>query len=97
MASKSEKTQQGKRATKDSIADFESDSVETGPVDLDFMGGREDVAMTRSVASRERIRRQMEEDMQSFLSKGGAIQRIAPNVLADPPRKPSTAYGSRPI
>ena len=66
-------------------------------IDLEFMGSREDTATTRTVASRERIRRQMEEDIQAFLGKGGAIQHIAPNVLADPPRKPSTAYGSRPI
>jgi len=66
-------------------------------IDYDFMGSREDYAESRTVACRERIRRQMEEDMKAFLANGGAIRKIAPNVLADPPRKPSTAYGSRPI
>ncbi len=78
---------------------FEIDAEPAGldASDMDFMGSRGDIADSRTVASRERIRRQMEEDLQAFLARGGAIQQIAPNVLADPPRKPSTAYGSRPI
>jgi len=98
MASKSQKVKKEKPAVEDFAEELESiDSPGSEAIDLDFMGSREDTAAARTVASRERIRRQMEEDMQAFLSKGGAIQHIAPNVLGDPPRKPSTSYGSRPI
>lgn len=50
-----------------------------------------------SISSKERIRRQLEEDMQSFLAKGGEVQHVDPNVTADPPKKPVSNYGSRPI
>ena len=98
MASKSRKVNKEVQVAGEFAGELEGeDSLEPEAIDFDFMGSREDTAAARTVASRERIRRQMEEDMQAFLSKGGAVQHIAPNVLADPPRKPSTAYGSRPI
>ncbi len=50
-----------------------------------------------TVSSREHIRRQMEMDIQAFLASGGTIRRIEPHVMADPPRRPVSAYGSRPI
>jgi hypothetical protein len=97
MASKSQKTKKEGPVAGEFAKAQDDDSSALEAIDLDFMGSREDTAAARTVASRERMRRQMEEDMQAFLSKGGAIQHIAPNVLGDPPRKPSTAYGSRPI
>ncbi len=51
----------------------------------------------RSVSSREHIRSQLSADIEAFLSKGGSIQTVDPNITADPPRKPSSSYGSRPI
>lgn len=50
-----------------------------------------------SVSSKERIRRQLEDDMQRFLADGGQVQLVDPNVTADPPKKPVSNYGSRPI
>ena len=35
--------------------------------------------------------------MEEFLARGGAVQEIEPNVVADPPKKPDSKYGSRPI
>jgi len=66
-------------------------------VDLEFIGSRDEVAEQRNVISRRRVRSQMEDDIQAFLAEGGAIQNIDPNVTADPPKKPTSAYGSRPI
>lgn len=51
----------------------------------------------RTVSSREAERRRLEDDMKRFLSGGGKITQVDPNVRMDPPRKPESNYGSRPI
>ena len=51
----------------------------------------------RSLSSRDAERRKLEEDMERFLSGGGQIKQIDKDVRMDPPRKPETSYGSRPI
>lgn len=43
------------------------------------------------------IRAELERQVQEFLQQGGEIQDIAPNIMADPPKKPQSKYGSRPI
>lgn len=50
-----------------------------------------------SEAARRRMREAMAAEVEAFLSRGGCIQQIEDNVMADPPRKPQTSYGSRPI
>lgn len=56
-----------------------------------------DEAETLSVSSKEALRRQLEEEMERFLAKGGKVQEIPPDVTADPPQKPVSNYGSKPI
>jgi hypothetical protein len=51
----------------------------------------------RTVASRQAVRDEMERQVAEFLARGGRIQQVDPNVTADPPRKPDSEYGSRPI
>lgn len=51
----------------------------------------------RSLSSRQRARSQLSAEVDAFLSRGGAIDEVAPEVTADPPRKPQPKYGSRPI
>ena len=51
----------------------------------------------RSISSREAERRRLEEDMKRFLNTGGQITQVDANVRTDPPRKPESNYGSRPI
>ena len=65
-------------------------------IDLEFMGSREE-SPDRSVTSRNRIRDKMRSDIEDFLSHGGRINHIDPHVTADPPRKPTSNYGGRPI
>lgn len=48
-------------------------------------------------ALRDSVRRQLSQDVESYLKKGGQVQQIADNVRADPPKKPSMTYGSAPI
>jgi hypothetical protein len=66
-------------------------------VDMDFVGSRDEQAETRTIESRRRIRTKMDDDIEAFLSQGGKIREIEPHVQADPPTKPRSSYGSRPI
>lgn len=56
-----------------------------------------DTAESLTVSSKEALRRQLEEEMERFLAKGGKVQEIPPDVTADPPKKPESNYGSKPI
>ncbi|MCY1354588.1 Transcriptional regulator SutA [compost metagenome] len=50
-----------------------------------------------SIEAKQKERDALERAMQEFLSRGGKVQEIEPNVVADPPKKPDSKYGSRPI
>ncbi|BFM18620.1 hypothetical protein R50073_48030 [Maricurvus nonylphenolicus] len=50
-----------------------------------------------SISSRDKVRKQLEDEVEAFLAKGGQIDQVAPNVTADPPQKPQNNYCSRPI
>ncbi len=50
-----------------------------------------------TVSAKDHLRRQMEEQMRKFLESGGQIQEVPADVTADPPRRPESAYGSKPI
>ena len=66
-------------------------------LEKEFFGSRDDRAEDRTVTSRAKIRDELSSQIDAFLSGGGAINQIAPNVCADPPKKPTSNYGSRPI
>lgn len=73
--------------------DFDFDSTEPEIVPFQSI----DDGLDRTVSSKDAARRQLEEDMKRFLSTGGQIRSVDTNVRADPPRKPESNYGSRPI
>ena len=50
-----------------------------------------------SIAARQKIRDELEDQVAAFLARGGKISEVAPNVTADPPKKPTPDYGGRPI
>lgn len=50
-----------------------------------------------SIASRQRIRDEIDDQVAQFLARGGKINEIPANVTADPPKKTSPDYGGRPI
>jgi len=50
-----------------------------------------------SIASRQKIRDELEDQVAQFLARGGVISEVPANVTADPPKKPSPDYGGRPI
>ncbi len=50
-----------------------------------------------SIASRQKVRNEIEDQIAAFLARGGKINEVPPNVTADPPKKPTPDYGGRPI
>lgn len=50
-----------------------------------------------SIASRQKARNELEDQVAAFLARGGKINEIPANVTADPPKKPAPDYGGRPI
>ena len=75
-----------------------SDELEdSAATDLKEMASSDDSIEYRTIVSRMKIRDQAAEDIAAFLSKGGTINEVAPNVTADPPRKPESNYGARSI
>lgn len=63
----------------------------------DYLGSKDDNAETRTVGTRGRVRTKVESEIEEFLKNGGSIDKIESNVMTDPPRKPSSDYGSQPI
>ena len=45
-------------------------------------------AASASLAARNKVRESMQAEIEAFLARGGKIQTIDDNVMADPPRKP---------
>ncbi|PCH63245.1 MAG: hypothetical protein COC19_01275 [SAR86 cluster bacterium] len=58
---------------------------------------QEALAESRTIDSRRDLRHQLAADVNAFLSGGGKINEIEPNITADPPKKPTNNYGSRAI
>lgn len=50
-----------------------------------------------ALAARNKVREAMQADIEAFLARGGKIQQVEEDLLADPPRKPTSNYGSQPI
>lgn len=77
--------------------------------DQDFIGdGYSDAAENSSheyssndsavnLSNRDQLRQQLQSEVEAFLASGGKINRIDPNVVADPPKKPESNYGGQPI
>lgn len=53
--------------------------------------------LSLSLSKKERERQALQAQMEAFLSHGGTISHVEPNVLADPPKKPQSNYGGQPI
>ncbi|GAB3386061.1 transcriptional regulator SutA [Azotobacter armeniacus] len=56
-----------------------------------------DVDEMLSVEAKQKDRDALARAMEEFLARGGKVQEVEPNVVADPPKKPDSKYGSRPI
>ncbi|WP_054113874.1 hypothetical protein [Marinagarivorans algicola] len=76
-------------------SDTEADTVEGGASNAVPSSTLE--ADTGDQAERERARKQLEADVKAFLARGGKIQEVDVNVMADPPKAPQSNYGGQPI
>ena len=56
-----------------------------------------DVEELPSIEAKQKERDALARAMEEFLARGGQVQQIDSNVVADPPKKPENKYGSRPI
>lgn len=80
------------------MSEFETEEFEfDGPEPETIPFQSIDDGLDRTVSSKDAARRQLEEDMKRFLNTGGQIRVVDSSVRADPPRKPESNYGSRPI
>jgi len=83
--------------------DVEDADDEAGDSDeVEYKAGSKAAATTEaledfSIASRQKARDELEDQVAAFLARGGKINEIPPNVTADPPKKPAPDYGGRPI
>lgn len=50
-----------------------------------------------SIEAKQKDRDSLAQAMEAFLARGGKVQEVEPNVVSDPPKKPDSKYGSRPI
>ena len=74
-----------------------SDAVEPGSKPSKKAKAAEEVEELPSVEAKQKERDALAKAMEEFLARGGVVQEIEPNVVADPPKKPDSKYGSRPI
>ncbi len=86
-------------------ADSGDESEDSGSDDGESAGSKpgkkakaaEEAEEMPSVEAKQKERDALAQAMEEFLSRGGKVQEIEPNVVADPPKKPDSKYGSRPI
>ena len=88
----------------DEIDNSSVDEVDEMEVDEEPVGkprkkkeAQEEVIADASVEAKEREREMLARQMEEFLARGGEVQQVDNNTLADPPKKPEGKYGSRPI
>ena len=74
-----------------------SDAVEPGSKPSKKAKAAEEVEELPSVEAKQKERDALAKAMEEFLARGGAVQEIEPNVVADPPKKSDSKYGSRPL
>lgn len=53
--------------------------------------------LARTPKTNEELRAQMANEVESFLAKGGSVEKIKKGLRVDVPKKPENKYGSRPI
>jgi hypothetical protein len=75
----------------------QNDTPENSSSELSSVDNKDSRDADLSISSRDKVRKQLEDEIEAFLAKGGKIDQVAPNVTADPPQKPQNNYCSRPI
>lgn len=63
----------------------------------DLMDDKDESPERNTVDSRQKLREQLQSEVEAFLAQGGKIQEVDAHATADPPQKPTNNYCSRPI
>ncbi|ROL67395.1 transcriptional regulator SutA [Pseudomonas vranovensis] len=87
---------EGLEAAADDVADDSSDDS-PAPVAKGKKSAAVSVDDMPSMEAKQKERDALAKAMEEFLSRGGKVQEVEANVVADPPKKPDNKYGSRPI
>ena len=77
--------------------DEDGDIAESGSKPGKKAKAAEVVEELPSIEAKQKERDALARAMEEFLSRDGKVQEIEANVVADPPKKPDSKYGSRPI
>ncbi|WP_188149439.1 hypothetical protein [Teredinibacter waterburyi] len=76
------------------LLDDDSDSSDS---DDGVQASSKEEVIPDSVTAKDAERRRLQAEVDAFLARGGKINHIAANVVADPPKKPESNYGGQPI
>lgn len=92
-----DETEEGLEAAAEDVAD--DDGGDDAPVAATKGKAKAAVSVDElpSVEAKNKERDALARAMEEFLAKGGKVQEVEANVVADPPKKPDNKYGSRPI
>ncbi|WP_330209316.1 transcriptional regulator SutA [Pseudomonas sp. AM4(2022)] len=92
-------TEEGLEVAAEDVADDADDSVgdDAAPKAKGKAKAAVSVDELPSVEAKNKERDALARAMEEFLAKGGKVQEVEANVVADPPKKPDNKYGSRPI
>ncbi|CAI8954275.1 MULTISPECIES: transcriptional regulator SutA [Pseudomonas] len=91
-----DETDDGLEAAADDVADDSGDDS-PAPVAKGKKSAAVSVDEMPSMEAKQKERDALAKAMEEFLSRGGKVQEVEANVVADPPKKPDNKYGSRPI
>ena len=92
-------TEEGLEVAAEDVADDADDSVgdDVAPKAKGKAKAAVSVDELPSVEAKNKERDALARAMEEVLAKGGKVQEVEANVVADPPKKPDNKYGSRPI
>jgi hypothetical protein len=89
-------TEEGLEAAAEDVADESSDDT-PAPSAKGKSKAAVSVDELPSIEAKNKERDALARAMEEFLARGGKVQEVEANVVADPPKKPDNKYGSRPI
>ena len=92
-----DETEEGLETAADDVSDDDSGDDAPAPAAKGKSKAAVSVDDLPSVEAKNKERDALARAMEEFLSKGGKVQEVEANVVADPPKKPDNKYGSRPI
>ncbi|WP_455920755.1 transcriptional regulator SutA [Pseudomonas putida] len=89
-------TEEGLEAAAEDVADDGGDDA-PAPTAKGKSKAAVSVDELPSIEAKNKERDALARAMEEFLARGGKVQEVEANVVADPPKKPDNKYGSRPI